>query len=101
MYRAVKAILLNRVYEGRAGISHFTRVVRAAFIASFLSDVGHVSELKLPDEGKTASSKEKEAPPDARSSTNLETRDIDRTLGGVCLTHRVHPCSLDCTALRS
>lgn len=65
MYRAVKSVLLSRVYEGRAGISHFTRVVRAAFIASFLSDMGHVSELKLPDEGKPANSKEKDAPPDA------------------------------------
>ncbi|KAL9189004.1 hypothetical protein ACHAXT_011494 [Thalassiosira profunda] len=65
MYRAVKSVLLSRVYEGRAGISHFTRVVRAAFIASFLGDMGHVSELPLPDEGKPANGKEKDAPPDA------------------------------------
>ena len=54
MYRATKAILLSRVYEGRAGISHFTRVVRAAFIASFLRDVG-VFQLKLPGEEKIES----------------------------------------------
>ena len=47
MYRSVKAVLLNRVYEGRAGISHFTRVVRASFLASFLRDAG-VEQLKLP-----------------------------------------------------
>ena len=59
MYRATKAILLSRVYEGRAGISHFTRVVRAAFIASFLRDVG-VFQLKLPGEEKIES-KDKDA----------------------------------------
>ena len=47
LYRAVKAVLLNRVYEGRAGISHFTRVVRAAFLASFMRDAG-VEQLELP-----------------------------------------------------
>ena len=46
-----KACLLSRVYEGRAGISDFTRAVRAAFIASFLRDAG-VAQLVLPDDGK-------------------------------------------------
>jgi len=50
MYRATKACLLSRVYEGRAGISDFTRAVRAAFIASFLRDAG-VAQLVLPDDG--------------------------------------------------
>lgn len=63
MYRALKAILMNRVYEGRAGISHFTRVVRAAFLVSFLRDVG-VEQLELPEEEKVSSevSQEKDAP---------------------------------------
>jgi len=54
MYRAIKAVLLNRVYEGRAGISHFTRVVRAAFLASFLRDVG-VDQLELPEDQEKSS----------------------------------------------
>ena len=49
MYQAMKTILLNRVYEGRAGITHLTRVIRAAFIASFLRDVG-LTKLELPDD---------------------------------------------------
>ena len=56
-YRAIKSILLNRVFEGRAGISHFTRVVRAAFIASFLRDNG-ISQLKLPDDEKVESAEQ-------------------------------------------
>lgn len=54
MYRATKALLLARVYEGRCGISHFIRVVRAAFVASFLRDNG-VSQLKLPEDEKSES----------------------------------------------
>eukprot|EP00585_Thalassiosira_rotula_P008078 CAMPEP_0196139554 /NCGR_PEP_ID=MMETSP0910-20130528/6791_1 /TAXON_ID=49265 /ORGANISM="Thalassiosira rotula, Strain GSO102" /LENGTH=1133 /DNA_ID=CAMNT_0041400295 /DNA_START=121 /DNA_END=3519 /DNA_ORIENTATION=+ len=49
VYRAAKCVLLERVYEGRAGISHFTRVVRAAFMAAFLRDAG-VEQLELPQE---------------------------------------------------
>lgn len=60
MYRATKAILLSRVYEGRAGITHFTRVVRAAFIASFLIDVG-ISQLKLPEEENKNEGQDKDA----------------------------------------
>lgn len=54
MYRATKALLLSKVYEGRSGISNFTRVVRAAFIASFLRDAGF-SQVKLPDDDKSES----------------------------------------------
>jgi len=57
MYRTTKAILLSKVYEGRAGMSNFTRVVRAAFIASFLRDVG-VSQLKLPEEEEKGDDKD-------------------------------------------
>lgn len=51
LYRAVKTILLSRVYEGRSGVTRFTRVVRAAFIASFLRDMG-LSELQLPEQAE-------------------------------------------------
>lgn len=46
MYRAVKTILLNRIYESRASVPHYTRVIRAAFTASFLKDSG-VTQLVL------------------------------------------------------
>jgi hypothetical protein len=52
MYQATKALLLRKVYEGHCGISHFIRVVRAAFVESFLSNIG-VSELKLPEVEKS------------------------------------------------
>ncbi|KAL7553517.1 hypothetical protein ACHAWF_016790, partial [Thalassiosira exigua] len=63
-YRAAKAVLLNRVYEGRASVSHYARVVRAAFIASFLRDSG-VSQLTLPEEekGDGGGGSEKDVPP--------------------------------------
>lgn len=40
MYRSIKMILLNRVFESRASVSHYTRVIRAAFTSSFLRDSG-------------------------------------------------------------
>jgi hypothetical protein len=46
MYRSIKAVLLSRVFESRASVSHFTRVIRAAFSASFLRDSG-ISRLSL------------------------------------------------------
>jgi len=61
-YRAMKTILLNRIFEGRAGISHFTRVIRAAFIASFLRDTG-VTDLNLPDDDKGDNPDDNDAPP--------------------------------------
>lgn len=64
MYRAMKAVLLERVYEGRAGISHFTRVVRAAFLAAFLRDSG-IEQLELPQEEEKGEGggENKHAPP--------------------------------------
>ena len=49
VYRAAKSALLNRVYEGRAGLSHYTRVVRAAFMGAFLRD-GGVTRVDLPED---------------------------------------------------
>ena len=52
MYRSVKTILLNKICESRASVSHYTRVIRAAFTASFLRDSG-ISELSLDDRGES------------------------------------------------
>lgn len=48
-YRSLKSNLLRRVVEGRAGVSNFIRLVRAAFVAAHLDDSGH-KELKYPPE---------------------------------------------------
>jgi len=47
MYRSLKCMILRGVVEGRAGIANFVRLIRAAFIASHLVDMGE-TELKLP-----------------------------------------------------
>lgn len=39
-YRALKCELFRRVVEGRAGVANFIRLVRAAFIAAHLDDIG-------------------------------------------------------------
>ena len=46
MYRSAKTVLLNRICESRASMSHYTRVIRAAFTASFLRDSG-ITKLAL------------------------------------------------------
>ena len=51
VYRALKSDLLRRVVEGRAGVANFIRLVRAAFIASHLDDIGE-KELKMPSPKK-------------------------------------------------
>lgn len=57
VYRALKSEILRSVVEGRASIANFTRLVRAAFIASHLDNMGE-KELKIL---KRKSSKEKES----------------------------------------
>jgi len=47
VYRSLKTELLQRIVEGRAGVANFIRLVRAAFIASHLDDVGE-KDLKMP-----------------------------------------------------
>lgn len=59
MYRAVKNILFSKVCESRASVPHYTRVIRAAFTASFLRDFG-VTEISL-DERKESEIKDNEA----------------------------------------
>lgn len=58
VYRALKADLVRRVIAGRAGISNFIRLVRAAFIAAHLDDMGE-TELKYPPEKKNNQGTEK------------------------------------------
>jgi hypothetical protein len=47
LYRQLKCEVLRQVVEGRAGIANLLRLVRAAFIAAHLDDIGS-TELKLP-----------------------------------------------------
>ena len=47
VYRALKADALRGVIEGRAGVANFLRLIRAAFVAAHLDDIGE-KELKLP-----------------------------------------------------
>jgi hypothetical protein len=51
VYRSLKSEVFRGVVEGRAGIGNFIRLVRAAFIASHLEDLGE-KELKLPQKKK-------------------------------------------------
>jgi hypothetical protein len=51
VYRSLKCELFRGVVEGRAGIANFLRLIRAAFIASHLEDLGE-KELKLPQKKK-------------------------------------------------
>lgn len=50
-YRALKGDLVRRVVQGRAGVANFVRLVRAAFIAAYLSDMGY-RELQYPPESE-------------------------------------------------
>lgn len=58
VYRALKTEVVRRVVSGRAGISNFIRLVRAAFIAAHLDDMGQ-TELKYPPERKAKPGAEK------------------------------------------
>jgi len=47
VYRSLKSDIFRGVVEGRAGIANFVRLLRAAFVAAHLDDIGE-KELKLP-----------------------------------------------------
>jgi hypothetical protein len=47
VYRSLKCDVFRAVVEGRAGVANFIRLVRAAFIAAHLEDIGE-KELNLP-----------------------------------------------------
>jgi len=50
-YRSLKGDMFRRIVEGRAGVSNFVRLVRAAFIAAHLDDKGE-KELQYPPDRK-------------------------------------------------
>jgi len=47
VYRALKSDIFRGIVENRAGTANLTRIIRAAFIAAHLDDMGE-KELKLP-----------------------------------------------------
>lgn len=47
VYRFLKSSAFRSVVEGRAGVANFIRLLRVAFVAAHLSDIGE-RELKLP-----------------------------------------------------
>lgn len=51
VYRALKCECFRGVVEGRAGVTNMIRLVRAAFIAGHLDDLGE-REMKLPQRNK-------------------------------------------------
>jgi hypothetical protein len=59
VYRALKGDMVRRIVSGRAGISNFIRLVRAAFIAAHLDDIGE-TQLKYspPKKQKHGSSEQ-------------------------------------------
>lgn len=89
MYRAIKSILLGRVYEGRAGLSNVTRVVRAAFIASFLRDAG-LSQLDLIEQDKGKSQGQQ----DISASRPLFAVCIDEIMKNQAISHEIFTRSL-------
>ena len=56
MYRTLKCELFRGVVEGRAGVANFIRLVRAAFVAAHLEDLGE-KELLLPNRSGSSSKK--------------------------------------------
>lgn len=57
VYRELKCNSLSKIIEGRAGVSNFIRVIRAAFIAGLLEDKG-IAKVDLPQE-KSKKNREK------------------------------------------
>lgn len=61
-YRTLKSEVFRGVVESRAGVANFIRLLRAAFIAAHLDDIGE-TELKLP------ARREKKAEKDAAAAS--------------------------------
>jgi hypothetical protein len=47
VYRSLKSEVFRSIVEGRAGVANFLRLIRAAFLAAHLGDIGE-KELRLP-----------------------------------------------------
>jgi hypothetical protein len=68
-YRALKGDLVRQVVQGRAGVANLVRLVRAAFVAAHLADMGlheltyptETEKNALPVEGMEGEREEKEA----------------------------------------
>jgi len=72
VYRRIKSDAFRAVVEGRAGVTNFIRLIRAAFIAAHLVDLGE-TELKLPSRReKKSSTPKKSAQQDAPVTTPLQ-----------------------------
>ena len=85
-YRALKCDLFRRVVEGRAGISNFIRLVRAAFVAGHLDDDGKKELQYSPGKSKATKNSEKQKSgiaPD--SSADLEESEKPKPKFIVCV----------------
>jgi hypothetical protein len=72
VYRSLKCDIFRGVVEGRAGVANFIRLIRAAFIAAHLEDIGE-KELKLP------ARRQKKAENDPSRSGSSKTPQSDQT----------------------
>lgn len=68
VYRTLKCELFRSVVEGRAGVANFIRLVRAAFIAAHLEDMGE-AELLLPKLQRSGMSKKKPSDTASKATT--------------------------------
>jgi hypothetical protein len=68
VYRTLKCKSLRRIIEGRAGLSNFIRVVRAAFIAAILDDKG---EKSVDLREKSSTKKEAQLSKSVNSNVNI------------------------------
>jgi hypothetical protein len=74
VYRALKCEVFRTVVEGRAGVANFIRLIRAAFIAAHLNDVGE-KELKIPKNRKKKSdSDDPKTPTESQKETSQPTQ---------------------------
>mmetsp|Transcript_19459 Transcript_19459/g.39384 ORF Transcript_19459/g.39384 Transcript_19459/m.39384 type:complete len:849 (+) Transcript_19459:323-2869(+) len=60
VYRNLKADIIRRIVEGRAGVTNLVRVIRAAFAAALLEDSGE-TKLTLPQDDEKQRKKKKRA----------------------------------------
>ena len=81
VYQSVKTNAFRAIVEGRAGISNFVRLVRAAFIAGHLSDLGE-KELKLPQKRTKKEESQKESSNDKGGEDEQPKPPPSKTLDG-------------------
>lgn len=64
VYRVLKSEIFRSIVEGRAGVANFIRLLRAAFLAAHLADIGE-RELQLPTRREKKEEGPAKAHPDA------------------------------------